>query len=211
MDKMIKMRKKVPIEEIDYPFLMNMLKGYRFPRNKINSLLRNGIIIRVKKGLYVFGKDFSMTPYSRETLANLIYGPSCISLDYALFHYGLIPERVEVITSVTPNRNKFFKTPVGNFSYRYIKNDKYYTGITLHQQDELHYILMATKEKAIIDKLYFFSRLDTLKDLKKYLYEDLRIESTDIKQLDIIGIKNIGLHYYSHNVNLLIKHLMEES
>lgn len=152
-----------------------------------------------------------MMPYSRETLANLIYGPSCISLDYALSHYGLIPERVEVITSITPNRNKFFKTPVGNFSYRYIKNDKYYSGITFYQQDELHYSLIATKEKAIIDKLYFTPKLDTIKDLKKYLYENLRMETTDVKQLDIIEIQNIGLRYHRHNVNLFIQYLMEES
>lgn len=210
MDEIMTMRKKAPIEEIDYPFLLNILKGYRFPRNKISSLLTKGVIIRVKKGLYVFGKEFSMIPYSRETLANLIYGPSCISLDYALSHYGLIPERVEVITSITPNRNKFFKTPVGNFSYRYIENDKYYLGITFHQQDELHYSLIATKEKAIIDKLYFAPKLDTVKDLKKYLYENLRMETTDVKHLDIKEIQNIGLRYHRHNINLFIQHLMEE-
>ena len=42
------------------------------------------------------------SPLSREVLANLIYGPSYISLEYGLQHYGLIPERVEIVTSVTP-------------------------------------------------------------------------------------------------------------
>jgi len=78
------------------------LKGTR-PRDKISDLLKKGTIIRVKKGLYVFGEDNRKKPYSKEILANLIYGPSYISLDYALQYHGLIPERVEAVTSVTKN------------------------------------------------------------------------------------------------------------
>ena len=45
---------------------------------------RHGGIVRVKKGLYVFGLDYRRGAWSREVLANLIYGPSYVSLDYAL-------------------------------------------------------------------------------------------------------------------------------
>ena len=211
MDKLMTIRKRIPIEEIDYPFLLNLLKGYRFPRNKINSLLKQGLIIRVKKGIYIFGEEFSLKPYSLETLANLIYGPSYISLEYALSFHGLIPERVEVITSITPKRNKFYKTPVGCFSYQYLKNDKYYPGITLHKLDEFHHILMASKEKAIIDKIYFMPKFDSLEDLKTNLYDELRIEYQDINRLDLMKMQNIGHHYQDHNVNLLIQHIMEKS
>ncbi len=38
--------------------------------------------------------------------ANLLYGPSYVSLEYALHHYSLIPERTAEITSVTPGRSK---------------------------------------------------------------------------------------------------------
>jgi hypothetical protein len=36
------------------------------------------------QGIYVFGERYRRSPFSREVLANMIYGPSYISLDYAL-------------------------------------------------------------------------------------------------------------------------------
>ncbi len=79
-------RKMIPYEEFDYQTLLGALKGYARPRDRITALLRKGVIIRVKKGLYVFGEHERRRPYSREILANLIYGPSYISLEYALWH-----------------------------------------------------------------------------------------------------------------------------
>lgn len=89
-------RKLAEREEIDYQFLLSTLSEYARPRDKISEWLKSGDLIRVKKGLYVFGEHIALTPYSHEILANLIYGPSAISLSYALAFYGLIPERVTV-------------------------------------------------------------------------------------------------------------------
>ena len=94
------LRKRIGREEFDYPALMAALRGFANPHAKITSLLDKGEIVRVKKGLYVFGEHYRLRPYSRELLANLAYGPSFISLDYALARHGLIPERVEALTSV---------------------------------------------------------------------------------------------------------------
>src|SRR5439155_24771651 len=104
-------------EEFDHSLLASALSSYSGVRQKINELLKSGTIVRVKKGLYVFGPEVRQNPICKETLANLIYGPSCISLEYALSHHGLIPERVETITSVTPKKNKEFNTPIGRFTY----------------------------------------------------------------------------------------------
>lgn len=93
------LRSQAPSEELDYRFVMNCLINYRSPRVKLNHLLNVGALIRVKKGLYVFGKQFSRGPYCLELLANKIYGPSYVSLEWALQFHGLIPERVEVVVS----------------------------------------------------------------------------------------------------------------
>jgi hypothetical protein len=90
------LRRRVDGEEFDYQTLLDSLKKYECPRDKITSLLRQGAIIRVKKGVYVFGPKYTRRPFSREILANMIYGPSCISLDFALHYHGLIPERVKL-------------------------------------------------------------------------------------------------------------------
>ena len=55
---------------------MGCLADYQRPREKITQLLKNKVLIRVKKGLYVFGEAYKKGPYSLEILSNLIYGPS---------------------------------------------------------------------------------------------------------------------------------------
>src|SRR4030066_379589 len=114
----INVRDNIPAEIFDYQTLIEALKGLAYPRNRISDLLRQGIIIRIKKGLYVFGDKSRRDPYSKELLANLVYGPSYVSLDFALAYHGLIPERVEAQTSVTPIRSRRFATPVGLFISR---------------------------------------------------------------------------------------------
>src|SRR5450759_4428928 len=96
---------------------MEGLRRYARPRDRVTTLLNRRAIIRVKKGLYIFGPTYRRAPYSRELLANLIYGPSCVSLEYALSYYGLTPERVDSVTSVTTGKSRTFDTPVGRFTY----------------------------------------------------------------------------------------------
>ena len=103
------LRQKIDLDVFDYQVLLDVLAGYGKPRDKITRLLMSGEIVRVKKGLYCFGEAFRRSPICREYLANLIYGPSYVSLDYALRLHGLIPERVEAVTSVTTRRSRGFE------------------------------------------------------------------------------------------------------
>ena len=91
MDIMSKIRKKAKTEEFDYLFLMDCLSTYKQPKDKLSKLIKANKLIRVKKGIYVFGKEYQQRPYSLEILANLIYGPSYVSFEYALSYYNLIP------------------------------------------------------------------------------------------------------------------------
>jgi predicted transcriptional regulator of viral defense system len=196
------LRRRALTEEIDYNFVVDALSDYRNPRVKIHDLLKKGDIIRIKKGLYVFGPDLARGPYSKETLANLIYGPSYISLEYALSFYGLIPEKVETVTSVTNKRKKLFRTPVGVFSYAYINPALFPHGVTLHEIDKLHMILIATREKALCDTLYFSEKIESASSMLRHLVENLRIEREDLKSLNADKIKRLA-RIYGHNADLL--------
>ncbi len=194
-------------EEFDYSFLKSFLKEYSHPRDKITRMLKHSEIVRVKKGLYVFGPDFRKTPYVKELLANLIYGPSYISLEYALAFYHLIPERVEIVTSITNKRNKIFKTPVGLFTYQYLKNDCYGVGTTLLNLDTTHVVLMATQEKALADLLFFknLKHIKTTKELLVFLTENLRIELSSLKKFNKKRFKQIAEVYQNPIINLLLE------
>lgn len=171
-----------PDYPFDYNYLIDKLKNYHFPRNKIQRLIKNGEIIRIKKGLYIRGNNHE-NYIDKKIIANLIYGPSYISLEYALSYWGLIPERVEEVTSINNKRNKSFKTPLGVFSYRYLPTNKFNIGVDLIQANQL-YFFIATKEKALCDKLYFSSKLPNQQELIIYLEDDLRIDMYELEELN---------------------------
>ena len=166
------LRKLAGREEIDYQFLLSALQHYSRPRDKITTWLKSGDLIRVKKGLYIFGQSAARKPYSTDLLANLVYGPSAISLTYAVSFYGLIPERANLITSITVNRNKLFATPVGKLQYYYLNPKKYAIGINLNYHYANQHFLIATPEKALCDQIYIIDKqhkFSNAAELENYL------------------------------------------
>ncbi|NGX38514.1 MAG: hypothetical protein K1000chlam2_01688 [Chlamydiae bacterium] len=203
MNIMRKIRKKAKTEEIDYLFLMDCLSSYKQPRDKLTTLLKNHQLIRVKKGLYIFGKEYQQRLYSLEVLANLIYGPSYISFEYALAYYNLIPETVLRVTSACAKRIKHFRTPVGEFMYYYVSLQKFPSGITWKSIDEHTHFLIATKEKALADYLARIKTFANQEDLLLYLIEGMRIESKNLFSLKSSLVDEIAYAYQNKNVTLL--------
>lgn len=206
------LRRQAGREEIDYLLLKSLLSDVAYPRDKITRLLQTQALIRVKKGLYVFGVESAKKPFSTELLANLIYGPSAISLHYALSFYGIIPERVYTITSITNKRNKQFSTPVGEFSYRYLSSLKYAIGIARLSIDAERHVFIATPEKALADLLLLScpkKSIKNIQELKHYLLNDQRMEEKQLKSLNIPLLRAIADVYQSLGVNLLVEYVTE--
>ena len=208
MDVMTCLREKVPGEVFDYQVLKDCLSRYRKPRDAVTRLLSSGRIIRIKKGLYCFGQAYRRAPISREYLANLIYGPSYVSLDYALSYYGMIPERVHSITSVTINRSRRFETPVGLFYYRTLTDSKYSVGAVLNSVSGTSFMI-ASPEKALVDKVWTDGRFSgrRISDYEDYLADDLRIGRTELDRLDREALHIIAESYDSVKVNKLVSFL----
>ena len=202
-------RRKAVTEEIDYPFLMDCLSAYSYPRDKVTELLRSGSLIRVKKGLYVFGADYASRPFSKEVLANLIYGPSYISSDSALSFYGAIPERIERVSSMTCKRRKLFKTPVGEFLYNIIRPEAYSFGITQISLRDVGHVLMATPEKALVDRIASMKGVDATEGMIQLLLEDFRIADEFIRSLRLSHVKILSGLYKKRSVVVLHEALKE--
>ena len=205
-----RLRNTILGEEFDYVRLISALSSYAHPRDKITRLLQHEVIVRVKKGLYIFGPDFSRRSYSHEVLANVIYGPSYVSLQWALSFHGLIPERVQTVTSVTTKRDKIFETPVGRFTYRYLKVHKYTYGIEHVTLSDDTAFLMATREKALADVLALCTQnmhLATHKDLTTFLFEDMRMDEQALKDINCRQVHDIAAIYKHTHVNLLASYV----
>lgn len=201
-------RRKAADEVFDYQVLMDALSGYRKPRDAVTRLLLEGSIVRIKKGLYCFGETYRRKPLCREYIANLIYGPSYISLEYAMSYHGLIPERVFTVTSVTGNRSKIFDTPLGLFSYRTLSGGRFAEGQILMKEAGSSF-LIASPEKALIDTVWTDSRFSgrRVSEFESYLFEDLRVERRELRRLEKDRVLDICDSYGSAKIRNLTAYL----
>lgn len=177
---------------IQYATLVSALDGYLSPKDKIAAMERQQQLVRIKKGLFVVSPELSKCDISRELIANHLYGPSYISLESALSYYRLIPERVYTIRSVTAKRAKRFATPLSTFDYRTVPENYFSIGIQHQQNENKSIFLMATPEKALCDMVLLSSRLrlQSVKAMKTYLEESLRLDLLEKKAWDIEIIRD---------------------
>jgi predicted transcriptional regulator of viral defense system len=132
-----------------------------FNRIQLDRWEKRGYLKKIKRGFYCFSaQDFNQN-FLFYT-ANKIYAPSYISLEVALKYYGLIPEEIFQITSVSTKKAVNFATIIGNFNYRQIKPSLYwgYRLVDFGMQK----LLLAEPEKAILDYLYSHPNLKTVED-----------------------------------------------
>jgi len=178
---------QIGIIPVDYAVLRSLYSDYSFPRNKIASLEQEGKIIRLKRGMYVVSPDVNKQLLSIELIANHIYGPSYVSMESALRHYGLIPEQVYTIRSMTVvNRSRKFENPIGYYEYITVSEKYYPIGITQQTALDKYTFLIATPEKALCDMISATPRLriQSQNALKTYLEDDLRFEISSLKEMN---------------------------
>jgi len=202
-------RKIISEDVLNYTQVLEALSDYKKPRDVINTLLKNKDLIRVKKGLYVFGELWRKKSISIETLANLIYGPSVISADYVLSKIGLIPEHVTTITSITSGRSREFKTPIGKFTYKQMKKELVGFGIEIHQSGEGKYFF-ACPLKALADKIWLDKRFKPTspKSYEEYLFDDLRIDRDLLRNsLEIDYLDDLAKVYEARKISWFVQYL----
>jgi len=188
--------------EFDYNLLLHVLRDYKKPRDKIRGLIRNKDIIRVKKGLYVLGRDYNK-PYNKFVLANLIYGPSYITGQTALAFWNMIPERVELIISMTTKRRKQFETPVGRFSYLYCPKTAFSIGVHLEDAGDQKKFFIASPEKALCDITATQTHISTRNEIKEF-FELMRLDFSVYKNLDFSLLEEIKAGYHRQSIKLLL-------
>lgn len=192
----------------DVQTLKNKYKEYSNINQKISLDCKNGKLIRVKRGLYTddLKKDGPV-------IANVCYGPSYLSFEYALSYYGLIPEHVSTYTSATfcKKNSKTYQMANACFKYKSIPKNVFAKGIIFFKNENNIRYKIACKEKALCDLLYSKYPVRSIKDLKIMLFDDLRIDEEEFKNLDFSFIKEIANEYHSNTLYILVKYIDEET
>ena len=180
--KVIKTLKNTPVSG---KIIIKQIGDFADTAKRLASMERSGEIIRLKRGLYVVdGSDFGFPP-SMPICSNHIYGPSYVSLQWALSFYGLIPERVYSMTAVTVKRSRDFSNKLGRFTYMQVPEQYFHIGISTAMNDGANF-LIATREKALCDMILADPYVPNLSiiALKRYLEEDLRLDTDELELFD---------------------------
>jgi predicted transcriptional regulator of viral defense system len=185
--------------------LLQRYKTYVNPSAKIGRLVKDGDLTPIIKGLYE--TDRAVPGYY---LANVIYGPSYLSFEYALAWHDLIPEAVFTFTSATcgKRRKKLYDTPFGVFTFRDVPVAAFPYGTELHEEDGRAFMI-ASAEKAVCDQLYTCSPCSNRNELRQLLFEDLRIDETAFRDADLNEMSELAGLYQTKNHKLLISLLKE--
>lgn len=137
--------------------------------NQLRRWQEKGLIIKLKKGVYLLNRNDRRINLSVYFIANQLYGPSYVSLEYALNFYGLIPEAVFDITSVVTKKTMRFQNETGVFIYQHIKPDAF-RGFSAIKEENGTFVFIAEPEKAVVDFLYLH-----LNDLKKEVKDKFKL------------------------------------
>ena len=171
--------------------LDELLSTYSRPNDKVSEWMREGALQPLRRGLYVAGQPLRAGPVCLPLLANHLYGPSCVSLDYALARHGLIPEGVAEVTSVTPKPSRSLHNGLGRFRYHHLPLPYYAVGQELGQSTDGLSFLITSPAKALCDRLVLSRGLGQLSRgaMGQWLLEDLRLDAELLGQLDLADIR----------------------
>jgi len=141
-----------------------------FDRNNLTRWLKKGYIYHLKQGYYTFSEYLGRRDFAFY-FANKIYNPSYISLHSALAFYGMIPEAIIQLTSVSSLKTSTFTNELGTFSYKTLKPELMF-GYDLIDSGSNILVKIASPEKSILDLLYLYPFYNNLQDSRELRFDE---------------------------------------
>ena len=111
------------------------------------NLIKQGKLLRLKKGFYILGTQ----NLNLEKIGQQLYSPSYLSCEYALGKYGILNQKPYTYTFITSRKTKNLLIANQSISYQQIKKELFF-GF-----ENIDGVLLASKEKALLDELYLVS------------------------------------------------------
>lgn len=181
----------------------------------LKRALNAGEVIRIHRGLYCLAPKYLRRKPDPLVFAQLIHGPSYISLETALSYHGWIPEAVYAITSASMDRAREFETPLGHFSFTRIPQKVLYTEVTRIEKQNGSETGLRAGENFLI--------ASPLKSLADYVYahrldwasigpvvESLRVDESSLKSINLEIIDRLIDNYFSRRVRRFLKGLRKD-
>ena len=174
----------------------------RFDLRRLSEWQQKGYIKGIVKGYYIFS-DLNLNEQALFEIANRIYAPSYVSLETALSFYGIIPEGVYSVTSVSSRRTYTFNTKAAVFNYRKVRPDLFF-GYNLVRH-EVRVYKFAGPEKAVLDYFYLNPQVNTREKIESLRYNSAAF----FKQINRRRFKSYARRFSSRALSRRVGLLME--
>jgi len=148
-------------------------------RLQLTRWVNSGRVYQLRRGLYSIAPPFQKIRPHPFLVANHLQKASYVSLQSALAYYGLIPEVVNITTSVSTGRPERLETPIGIYEFRHIKMDLLFGYKKTNLGDQSAFV--ATPEKTLLDLIYLHPGGDSFDYLR-----ELRLQNTEILDISIL-------------------------
>ncbi len=149
-------------------------------RSQLTRWKNRGRILQLRRGVYLLAPPYRKVEPHPFLIANYLRKESYVSLQSALAHYGMIPEHVPVVTSVTTARPERLTTPAGTFTFNHVNQSSFYSYLQV-EVSKGQRAFIATPEKALLDLIY----LTPGGDRPAYLKE-LRLQNLEVMQREAL-------------------------
>ena len=173
----------------------------------VKRALAAGEVIRICRGLYCLGSRYRNRPVDSLIVAQMIMGPSYVSLEAALAFHGWLTEAVETVTSACDARGRRFQTPIGGFSFDRVPQHRLFAGVCRVPRADGQAAFIATPLKALAD---YVSVHRTDWSGVEPLIESLRLPTACIDEIDPGQCAELAANYRSRRVRRFLKGLGKE-
>lgn len=174
-----------------------------FHRGNFLQWQKAGYIVPLRQGWYAFADYIDKPDYARY-MASKIYTPSYISLHTALAFYGLIPEAVVEITSITTRKTARFENRFATYSYQTVRPDLFW-GYEPKSMRDGQTFMLATPEKALIDLLYLYPQYSSMEEMQELRLDEDFMHNELNKERLFDYTKRINSPVLNKRVKLLFK------
>lgn len=144
-------------------------------RAVIHRAVRHHEILRLKPGHFCLTAELRRRHPHPFVIAGLLLYASQVSLESALAFWGLIPESVHQVVSVTRRRSRTYATGLGRYVFVRVPCDQLRAGVRSTEVDRGAWAFVATPLRAIADMVYLRPAVTWEHDGVGFLTESLRI------------------------------------
>ena len=147
-------------------------------RRQLSRWAKAGKLYQLRRGVYALAPPYQKVTPHPFLVANYLVRSSYVSNQSALAYYGLIPEYVPAVTSVTTLRPRQWETLWGHYQFRHIKAE-FFNDYRLVEVANIQQAFVATPEKSLLDLIYLHPGADSpeyLRELRLQNLEQLNFE-----------------------------------